>query len=606
MTMTTMMIIVSLLVSYAAAAYYSYDGSGNNEAAPLLGSTLEQQTLTRLESAAYYTGVNRDQPVGGPSAALLSDRFGDVARAGIQATMNPDARQLSQLTTSLGQFICHDMAHTPSGGVESFPIPLPGPNGASTAATVPFTRAVYRNDSVPRDQLNLQTAWLDLSVVYGFNAQRALALRALEAGKLRSDDDLDLFPPYLLDDSQWSAETPAPAMDNPMNVSVADFRVVGDTRGNENPVLLALHTLFLRAHNNKARQLALLNPTWTDEHLYQEARAATIATYQRIVYEEYLPAIVGSAVAAEIRTEGALPYDPTVNGQVENVFSTTAFRFGHTAIQGTVMRRDENNQPCNGGDMPLRSTFFQPTLINGSEGGIEIFLRGAALNVAKAPNPFMTAAFRVNFLAQRHGDLFAIDVQRGRDNGNRRYADVREDYGLARPTSWADITPLPWFQEQLASTYATVDEVDLFVGGVLEPHLFGASVGPLFAAIIKEQFVRSSRGDRFHYLHGQQDGSATSVNSADAQSATTTTTTTPTMAQLIRANAPTALQGTCIPENVFVVPQQTQPCLMATGTSAAKEHSQTTLWITLSSVIGLCFCIAWNNVLWRKTKPIKF
>ncbi len=47
---------------------------------------------------------------------------------------------------------------------------------------------------------------------------------------------------------------------------------VGDVRVGENIALTSLHTLFLREHNRLARALRVLNPTWSSETLYQEAR----------------------------------------------------------------------------------------------------------------------------------------------------------------------------------------------------------------------------------------------------------------------------------------------------------------------------------------------
>lgn len=47
---------------------------------------------------------------------------------------------------------------------------------------------------------------------------------------------------------------------------------VGDVRVVENIALTSLHALFLREHNRLARALHVLNPTWSSETLYQEAR----------------------------------------------------------------------------------------------------------------------------------------------------------------------------------------------------------------------------------------------------------------------------------------------------------------------------------------------
>lgn len=46
----------------------------------------------------------------------------------------------------------------------------------------------------------------------------------------------------------------------------------GDSRVNEHLGLIALHTVFLREHNRLVRELHRLNPHWSPDTLYQEAR----------------------------------------------------------------------------------------------------------------------------------------------------------------------------------------------------------------------------------------------------------------------------------------------------------------------------------------------
>lgn len=58
----------------------------------------------------------------------------------------------------------------------------------------------------------------------------------------------------------------------------------GDPRVSEQPGLTAFHTLFVRAHNNIATQLRRINPRWTGETLYQEARKIVGGILQVLYY----------------------------------------------------------------------------------------------------------------------------------------------------------------------------------------------------------------------------------------------------------------------------------------------------------------------------------
>ena len=54
-----------------------------------------------------------------------------------------------------------------------------------------------------------------------------------------------------------------------------------------------IHTAFHRQHNKVAAELSRLNPSWNDEQIFQEARRFVVAQYEHIVYEEWLPIIIG-------------------------------------------------------------------------------------------------------------------------------------------------------------------------------------------------------------------------------------------------------------------------------------------------------------------------
>ena len=63
--------------------------------------------------------------------------------------------------------------------------------------------------------------------------------------------------------------------------------------------LATMHLLWVREHNRLARNLQLLNPSWDDERLYQEARRIVIAEIQHIHYNEWLPALFDPPVVSK-------------------------------------------------------------------------------------------------------------------------------------------------------------------------------------------------------------------------------------------------------------------------------------------------------------------
>lgn len=67
----------------------------------------------------------------------------------------------------------------------------------------------------------------------------------------------------------------------------------GDTRANENLHLTSMHLIWARHHNFIASELEKLNPHWTDEKLFQEAKRIVAAQLQHITYNEFLPVVLG-------------------------------------------------------------------------------------------------------------------------------------------------------------------------------------------------------------------------------------------------------------------------------------------------------------------------
>ena len=95
--------------------------------------------------------------------------------------------------------------------------------------------------------------------------------------------------------------------------------------------------------------------------------------------------------------------------------------------------------------------------------------------------------------------MATLNIQRGRDHGIASYNEVRAAYGLRPARNFRGISPDSATQDRLAEAYDTVDEVDVWVGGLADPPLRGAMVGETNFAVLSDQFLRLRDGDRFWY-----------------------------------------------------------------------------------------------------------
>ena len=74
-------------------------------------------------------------------------------------------------------------------------------------------------------------------------------------------------------------------------------------------------------------------------------------------------------------------------------------------------------------------------------------------------------------------DLASMNIQRGRDHGLADYNQTRIDIGLDPVYDFSDITSNMDMQQTLRDLYGTVDNIDLWVGGLAEDHVVGSSMG---------------------------------------------------------------------------------------------------------------------------------
>ena len=96
-------------------------------------------------------------------------------------------------------------------------------------------------------------------------------------------------------------------------------------------------------------------------------------------------------------------------------------------------------------------------------------------------------------------DLASLNIQRGRDHGLPDYASAVFELGLDEITAFDQISSDPQVQSTLAAQYGSVNNIDMWVGGIAEDPINGGHLGPLFFTVLKNQFEALRNGDRYWY-----------------------------------------------------------------------------------------------------------
>ena len=365
-----------------------------------------------ISLAKYRDGVN--EPRGGFSGPRTTS-----AESGYQSgpcnfspadTFLPDARRVSQtfhdddnsndpqathMLALFGQFLDHDITLTAETDREHCCTTNSNDRDRCFQLAVSPNDPFYSNHGVTclefsrstpfcpansqvREQFNEITAFVDASNVYGSDQATANLLRqgAFGKGELRVDTvQVSNNPPRFKE----VLPTFFDAEENEF------LERAGDSRAREQPALASLHTLFLREHNWIAREISFRNPGLSDEEVYQRARKIVGAEMQNIVYNEFLPIVLGNEAYSEgLVTNGdqRSSYRPELDPSINNEFSTAAFRFGHSMIQGIISMVTSFWQT-----FPLRFHFFNLEAYHFENSfGLEGILLEAAFQPAKVTN----------------------------------------------------------------------------------------------------------------------------------------------------------------------------------------------------------------------------
>ena len=432
--------------------------------------------FARLAPADYADGISVARLTGRPNPRSVGSALFR------QTSSRPDSRNLSGYVYAFGNLLSHDTQETISGNTEFVPFRIPVgddiflPNQTVQLPRSLFNTATGTSPANPRQQINFATSFIDGSEIYGSDPLTASILRggpANPGAKLKTSNDINGDAENMLPHNAFG-----PAPDAPY--------VAGDNRVNDNVVLTAMHTLFMREHNRLVDVFAADHPNWSSEELYQRARKMVGAELQAITFNEFLPALLGS-----FSPTSASNYDPNLNPAVFNEFPTVFLRTGHSMLTNDFKRTQNDGLPAPGGSLPLELAFANPAALATAH-DLDLFLKGLSVEVQEETDLKMVDGMRIALLD-------AFDIQRARDHGIPDYNTLRAAYGLPRVTSYAEITSDVSAQNAIAAVYPDINTIDPLVGVMAEDHLPGASFGPLAAAGFRLQFERLRDSDRFWY-----------------------------------------------------------------------------------------------------------
>lgn len=490
--------------------YRRYDGSCNNLYVPWWGKS--NTPCERLVKASYDDGISKARSRSVTGSELPNPR--DIAMFIHKA--HKTKAQTTQFFTFYGQFLFHDFVLTGRSsykdGTEKhcgcgsdykdpdcLPIPIPARDYYNKdQKCFPFTRSspvgsMYNDCKFKyREQENLVTAWVDLSNIYGSHDRLATKLRSYKFGLMK----ISISPENGHSDFPLMSASECPHKD----WKIQSCFMTGEHRAEDNHYISSFGRIYLREHNRLARALYKINPYWSDEKTYQEARRINIAQLQHTTYYEFLPILLGSRSMKHwklLPSRGYFDgYDKNLSPQLRNAFIIAA-RYGHALVNRDHYTFDDQyNLISNVTTNKVLFTHAKDT---------DIVMRGSLLQhsyyFSPAINDYMN-----NHLFEGMSKKFerlslgAINIQRGRDHGLPGYNKYRKWCGLKYARSFDELVEIPYYtREKLKKIYMSVDDIDLFTGCMSEYPVKDGVVGPTTSCILGAGFHDWKYADRFWY-----------------------------------------------------------------------------------------------------------
>ena len=486
-------IITITLISFVGISYCqdfrSLNGTGNNFENPGWGSVNEK--LLTTTSVDFGDGIRLMSGVERPNARLVSNFVSS------QDQKTTDELLLSSFSWVFGQFIDHDLNQTERDLNEPILVMIPADDKFFISGS---NMKFFRTKSAPgtgtskinpRKYLNKTTSFLDASNVYGSTKERSDKLRTFANGKMKTSDGL--FLPWNTFSGEYNDNVDI-SLGNISDETFSNEKLffAGDEKVNDNPLLISLHTVFLREHNRLCDTYISQYPDLSDEELFQKARKIVIAYLQAITYYEWLP--VQGIILPEYKG-----YKAEINPGISNLFS--AFKNEGTLQSDEISRLDEDGKETIHDILYLKNSYFKPLTINIS-GGIDPFLKGSITNNQERFDLKIVDGAR-NYLyghSEEEGlDRATINIMRSRERGLPDFNIIRKESGLEEYKDFSELTSDKTLTNSLKFLYGDIDNLDAWVGLLAEDRVENSIYGTTLLRIMTDQFLRLRDGDRFYF-----------------------------------------------------------------------------------------------------------
>lgn len=397
-----------------------------------------------------------------------------------------DPRGLNQLAVQFGIFLANTVAYAPIN--ETDPLPIPVDNSDTVYSEdvdqLDFFRSIRAISPLNREDIvrptNEMTSAVDLGSVYGGSKLRRNVVSSGINGLLKSSEGGDFLPLNTF------------TVDNIPSSRNAGFFVAGSVAANESPMLISIHTLFLREHNSLAAEISRKFPEWSDRLVFEEARRVNIAQMQKVVFKEWYPAVVGKELPEYTG------FKQSVDSTVSLLFSTVGTRVFRSMLAGDFCYTN------GAGDLvstPLRLFSLVDVVNNVQKLGIEPFLKASLVKAALRRDLMYDDAIR-NYprtsVMEASGDLAAADLQRGRDHALPGFGAVRKALGLGE-MSMRELGVKKMERAMLRMIYSMTENLEPLVGVLAEESMTGSSFGETLGKLWETELLRIRDGDFFYY-----------------------------------------------------------------------------------------------------------